>query len=55
MLSLTAGTGVVSSVGEVATFRVTSGIMLDLLDLLANSIELAINSSGGLVQLHQEI
>jgi len=56
MRLLTAITGVVSFIGEVACFSVTSSsILLNLLDLLANSIKLAINSGGGLVQLHQEI
>ena len=52
---LTSSTGIVNSVGEVSSLLVTTGVVLDLLNLLANSVKLTVDSCSGLVQLHQEI
>ena len=46
---------IVVLVHEVATFAVSTSVVLDLLNFLAHNIELGVNARGRLVQLHQEI
>jgi len=50
-----AGSGIVRPVRQVALFLVSARVRLNLLNLLADSIELSIDSCSALVQLHQKV
>ena len=54
-LPLTSSSGVVLLVGQIASFLVTSGVLLNLFNLLAHAVQLMVNSPRRLVQLHQEV
>ena len=52
---LTSWSSIVGSVGQVASFLITTSVLLNLLDLLANGVQLRIDSRRRLIQLHQKV
>ena len=54
-LPLTSLTAIVGSVVHVALLLVTTSVVFDFLNLLADNIQIGVNPGSGLIQLHEEI